>query len=127
MRNLGIALALGALLAASVSLAQDTTSSGKSKSKNRTITGCLMQGDSASKFVLNGADGSSWDVKSDSVALPDHVGHTVTATGTVSNVTMHNAKEEAKDAAAAAGAKKENNEHGDLEITSVKMVSKTCK
>src|SRR6516225_10586491 len=122
MKNFGISVALGVLLVASVSLAQDTTSSGKSKSKNRTITGCLMQGDSASKFVLNGADGSSWDVKSDSVALSDHVGHTVTATGTVSNVTMHNAKEEAKDAAAAAGAKKENNEHGDLEITSVKMV-----
>jgi hypothetical protein len=127
MRNLAISLALGVLLAASVSLAQDTTSSGKSKAKDRTITGCLMQGDSASKFVLNGKDGSTWDVKSDSVTLADHVGHTVTATGTVSNVTMHNAKEEAKDAAAAAGVKKDNSEHGDMEITSVKMVSKSCK
>jgi hypothetical protein len=41
--------------------------------------------------------------------------------------TMHNAKEEAKDAAAAAGVKQTNNEHGDLEVTSVKMVSKSCK
>ena len=125
MRNFVISVALGVLLMASISLAQDTTSSGKSKSKDRTITGCLMQGDSASKFVLNGKDGSTWDVKSDSVTLADHVGHTVTATGTVSNVTMHNAKEEAKDAAA--GVKKDNNEHGDMEITSVKMVSKSCK
>lgn len=126
MRNLGI-LVLGALLMTGVSLAQDTTSSGKSKSESRTVTGCLTQGSSGDKFVLNGNDGSTWDVKSDSVALADHVGHTITVKGTVSNVTMHNAKEEAKDAAASAGVKKTNNEHGDMEITSVKMVSKSCK
>jgi len=54
------------------------------------------------------------------------VGHTVTAKGTVSNVTMHNMKEEAKDAAAKTGMKKSNDEHGDLEVSSVKMVSKSC-
>jgi len=127
MRNLAIALVLGALLVAGMSLAQDTTSSGKSKAKVRTITGCLTQGDSSGKFVLNGNDGSTWDVKSDTVSLADHVGHTVTAKGSVSNVTMHNAKEETKDAAASAGMKKTNDEHGDLEIASVKMVSKSCK
>lgn len=126
MRNLGI-LVLGALLMTGVSLAQDTTSSGKSKSQSRTVTGCLTQGSSGDKFVLNGNDGSTWDVKSDSVALGDHVGHTIAVKGTVSNVTMHNAKEEAKDAAASAGVKKTNNEHGDMEIMSVKMVSKSCK
>lgn len=127
MKNLGISLALGVLLVASASLAQDTTNSGKSKSKERTITGCLAQGDSSNKFVLNGNDGSTWDVKSDSVSLADHVGHTITAKGTISNVTMHNAKEEAKDAATSAGMKKNNDEHGDMEIASVKMVSKSCK
>jgi len=127
MKNLGISLTLGLLLLAGVGAAQDTTSSGKSKSKNRTITGCLTQGDSTGKFVLNGNDGSTWDVKSESVALADHVGHTITATGAVSNVTMHNAKEEAKDAAASAGATKTNDEHGDMEVASVKMVSKSCK
>ena len=127
MRNLAIALVLGALLVAGMSLAQDTTSSGKSKAKVRTITGCLTQGDSSGKFVLNGNDGSTWDVKSDTVSLADHVGHTITARGSVSNVTMHNAKEETKDAAASAGMKKTNDEHGDLEIASVKMVSKSCK
>lgn len=127
MKNLVISLALGLMLLASVSLAQDTTSSGKSKAKNRTITGCLTQGSSADTFVLNGNDGSTWDVKSDSVSHADHVGHTVSATGTVSNVTMHNAKEQAKDEAASAGMTKSNNEHGDLQVSSVKMVSKSCK
>ena len=127
MNNAGISLVLGVLLLASVSLAQDTTSSGKSKAKERTITGCLAQGSNTNKFVLNGNDGSTWDVTSDSVSLADHVGHTITAKGTVSNVTMHNAKEEAKDAAASAGMKNSNNEHGDMDIASVKMVSKSCK
>ena len=127
MKNLGISLVLAALLVVGISAAQDTTSSGKSKAKTRTITGCLTQGDSSGKYVLNGNDGSTWDVKSDTVPLADHVGHTVAAKGTVSNVTMHNAKEEAKDAAASAGMKKTNDEHGDLEVASVKMVSSSCK
>jgi hypothetical protein len=127
MKIPGIALLLSLLLFGGVSLAQDTTSSGKSKSQVRTITGCLAQGSNSDKFVLNGNDGSTWDVKSDSVSLADHVGHTITAKGTVSNVTAHNMKEEAKDAASSAGMKKSNDEHGDLQISSVKMVSKSCK
>jgi hypothetical protein len=127
MKTSGLAVALGLLLLGGVSLAQDTTSSGKSKSQVRSITGCLAQGSSSDKFVLNGNDGSTWDVKSDSVSLADHVGHTVTAKGTVSNVTMHNMKEETKDAASSAGMKKTNDEHGDLQVSSVKMVSKSCK
>ena len=118
---------LGLLLFASMLLAQDTTSSGKSKSEVRTITGCLSKGNNTDRLVLNGTDGSTWDVKSDKVVLADHVGHTVTAKGTVSNVTWHNMKEEAKDAASSAGVKKDNSEHGELEIESLKMVSKSCK
>jgi hypothetical protein len=127
MKISGIALVLGLLLLGGMALAQDTTSSGKSKSQVRSITGCLAQGTSSDKFVLNGNDGSTWDVKSDSVSLADHVGHTITAKGTVSNVTAHNMKEEAKDAAASAGMKKSNDEHGDLQVSSLKMVSKSCK
>ena len=126
MKKLGIALAVGVLLVTCVP-AQETTSSGKSKSKDRTITGCLSQGDGPNTFVLNADDGSTWDVKSDAVSLVDHVGHTITAKGIVSNITAHNAKEETKDAAASAGMKKSNNEHGDLKIESIKMVSKSCK
>jgi hypothetical protein len=127
MKTSGIALALSLLFFGGVAYAQDTTSSGKSKEQARTITGCIAQGSSSDKFVLNGNDGSTWDLKSDTVALADHVGHTVTIKGNVSNVTMHNMKEEAKDAASSAGMKKTNDEHGDLQVASVKMVSKSCK
>ena len=127
MKAIGVALACGLLLITVGSSAQDTTSSGKSKSADRTVTGCLAKGDSSKEFLLNGKDGSTWNLKSDQVALADHVGHTVTVKGVVSNVTMHNMKEEAKDAAADAGMKKENAEHGDMQVASLKMVSGSCK
>ena len=98
-----------------------------SKKEVRDITGCLSQGDSAKEFVLKGSDGSTWEVESDKVALADHVGHTVTATGVVSNGTMHNMKEDAKDAAKDSGMKKDDSEHGHLKVTAVKMVSESCK
>jgi hypothetical protein len=126
MKAIGVALACGLLLI-SVGSAQDTTSSGKSKSADRTVIGCLAKGDSAKEFVLNGQDGSTWNLKSDQVALAEHVGHTVKVQGVVSNVAMHNMKEEAKDAAAGAGVKKENSEHGDMQVASLKMVSGSCK
>jgi hypothetical protein len=129
MKTTGIAVFLGLFLAVAtnVSLGQDTTSSGKSKAEVRTITGCLAEGSSSKSYVLNANDGSTWDLKGDKVVLTDHVGHTITVKGTVSHVTMHNAKEEGKDAAAGAGMKKTNDEHGDLDVASVKMVSESCK
>jgi hypothetical protein len=58
--------------------------------------------------------------------LAEHVGHTVSATGVVSNAKMHNMKEDTKDMAHDSGATKENNEHGHLKVTDVKMVSDSC-
>jgi hypothetical protein len=66
-------------------------------------------------------------VRSSKVALAEHVGHTVTATGVVSNATAHNMKEDAKDAAKDSGMKKSDTEHGHMKITDVKMVSDSCK
>ena len=115
-----------ACLGSAFMIAQDSSSSEKGKAENRTITGCLAKGDSADEFVLQAKNGSTWDVKSDSVALADHVGHTVAITGAVENSTMHNMKESAKDAAADTGMKKDNKEHGSLKATNVKMVSDSC-
>jgi hypothetical protein len=75
----------------------------KSKAETRDITGCLSKGDSANEFLLKANDGSTWEVKSSNVALADHVGHTVTATGVVSNAKMHNMNDDAKDAAKDSG------------------------
>jgi hypothetical protein len=104
----------------------------KPKSKVRTITGCLTKAEGGDEYLLTGKNGSTWEVhshdNSDSrVSLSDHVGHTVTATGVVSNSKLHNLKEDAKDTATDAGVKKDNREHGHLTITAIKMVSETCK
>jgi hypothetical protein len=103
----------------------------KPKSKVRTITGCLTKAKGGDEYLLAGKNGSTWEVHSDNsdsrVSLSDHVGHTVTATGVVSNSKLHNLKEDAKDTATDTGVKKDNREHGHLTITSIKMVSESCK
>jgi hypothetical protein len=109
--------------------AQDASIDAKSKSDTRTITGCLSKGDnsaSSKEYLLTADDGSTWEVRSDSVSLADHVGQTVSATGVVKNATAHNLKEDAKDAAADAHMKKDSSEHGHMTITDVKKVSESC-
>jgi hypothetical protein len=101
-------------------------SSDKGKSDTRTITGCLAQGDNAKEFKLTAEDGSTWEVRSSAVSLAEHVGHTVSATGVVSNAMAHNMKEDTKDMAHDTGMKKDNKEHGHLKVTDLKMVSDSC-
>lgn len=104
-----------------------TLSLAKDKADVRDVTGCLSKGDDANEFLLTGSDGSTWEVRSSKVSLAEHVGHTVTATGVVSNAAMHNMKEDAKDAAKDSGMTKSNDEHGHMKVTAVKMVSESCK
>lgn len=118
------------VLALSWAVAQDTSVDTKSKSDTRTITGCLSKGDnsaSSNEYLLMANDGSTWEVRSDTVSLADHVGHQVSATGVVSNATAHNLKEDAKDAAHDARMKKDNSEHGHMMITDVQMISDSCR
>jgi hypothetical protein len=112
---------------ASSAFAQD-----KPKSKVRTITGCLSKAKGADEYLLTGKNGSTWEVHSSDnsnsqVSLSDHVGHTVTATGVVSNAKLHNLKEDAKETAKDTGVTKDDKEHGHLTITAIKMVSESCK
>jgi hypothetical protein len=125
LTNILLFLVLGAFGIASA-FAQDTTGDSKGKAATRTITGCLAKGDSANEFDLKAKNGSTWELKSDQVALADHVGHTVSVTGVVSNRKMHNLKEDAKDAAKDTGMKKSNTEHGHMTVTDVQMVSSSC-
>jgi len=123
------ALLLGLMLFVFSSMstfAQNSDDDAKSKSKTRTLTGCLMKGDGSSEYLLTARDGSTWEVRSDAVSLADHVGQTVSATGVVSNSTAHNLKEDAKDAARDAHMKKGNTEHGHMTITDVQKVSGSC-
>ena len=112
---------------ASSAFAQD-----KPKSKVRTITGCLSKAKGGDEYLLTGKNGSTWEVHSkdssnSQVSFSDHVGHTVTATGVVSHSKLHNLKEDAKETAKDTGATKEDKEHGHLTVTSIKMVSESCR
>jgi hypothetical protein len=121
-----------ALLASAVSLAQDaatppnTTASAQAKQdaktvKPKTVTGCLTKGNQPGEVTLTAADGKTWDLRSDSVKLEEHIGHQVSATGTVTHETK---AEEKKEGQVEKAASKEA--YGDLNVTEVKMVSETC-
>jgi hypothetical protein len=122
MKTLGLCL----LLACFMSVWAMADDNSKGKSDTRTVTGCLQQTSHNNQFLLKANDGSSWTVSSDTTPLAEHVGHTVTVTGIVSNSKMHNMKEDTKDMAHDTGVKKSNNEHGRLKATDVQMVSSSC-
>jgi hypothetical protein len=111
--------------AAGLATAQDTTKT--THKKARTLTGCLQKGDDANEYQLTTAKGGTWEVKSDSLKLGDHVGHRVTITGVVSNAKMHGMKEDAKAEAKEHGMGKNYTEHGHMTVTNLTMVSDSCK
>jgi len=91
-----------------------------------TVTGCLQKGDSADEFAIMGKNGKTWELRSKTVKLDEHIGHTVTVTG----VRHHESKaEEAKEEKTEGkeSKKAEAKEAGDLRVTSLKMVSESCK
>jgi len=110
---------------AGLATAQDTTKT--THKKARTLRGCLQKGDDANEYQLTTAKGGTWEIKSDSLKLGDHVGHTVTITGVVSNAKMHGMKEDAKAEAKEHGMGKNSTEHGHMTVTNLTMVSDSCK
>jgi hypothetical protein len=121
-----ITLAFLALLmfAGWLATAQETTKT--TSKKTRTITGCLQKGDEAHEYKLTTAKGGTWEIKSDTLKLGEHVGHTVTITGVVSNATLHGAKEDAKAEAKEHGIDTDSTEHGHMTVTYLKMVNDSC-
>ena len=109
---------------AGLATAQDTTKT--THNKTRTLTGCLQKGEDANEYNLTAKGGGTWEIKSDSVKLDEHVGHTVKIVGVVSNATMHGMKEDAKEEMKEHGMDKQTAEHGHMTVTHLTMVSDTC-
>src|ERR1700730_12107992 len=95
--------------------AQDTTK--VTHKKTRTLTGCLQKGEGASEYNLTTKNGGTWEVKSDSVNLGEHVGHTVKITGVVSHAKAHGMKEDTKAEMKEHGMDKQATEHGHMTVT----------
>jgi len=93
----------------------------KSASQTKTVTGCLQKGDQPDQFSITGEDGKSWELRSSTVKLADHVGHQVTVTG---SPTREAKAEEKKEGQVEKAAGKE--ELGELRVTSLNMVSQSC-
>jgi hypothetical protein len=110
--------------AAGLATAQDTTR--KTHKKTRTLTGCLQKGEDAHEYNLTTKGGATWEIKSDSVTLDEHVGHTVTVTGVVSHHKEHAMKEDAKAEMKEHGVDKDTKEHGHMTVTALTMGSDTC-
>jgi len=90
---------------------------------SQTVTGCLQKGLENKGYFLLTADGQHWELYPTSkVSLAEHVGHTVTVTGTVAK---RSPEQEEKNQPYE---KKEitGKEHADLNVSSLKMVSDTC-
>jgi hypothetical protein len=90
------------------------------RAKLKTVTGCLQKGDQPDQFSITGEDRKSWDLRSTTVKLADHVGHQVTVTG---SPTREAKAEEKKEGQVENAARKE--ELGELRVTSLKMVSQS--
>lgn len=82
-----------------------------------TVTGCLQKGDEPQEFAITGTDGKNYELVSSSVKLSEHVGHKVSVTGTT--IAEKNEADE----------KREQGEgwSGKIKVSSLKMVSETCK
>jgi len=110
--------------AAGLATAQDTTKT--THKKTRTLTGCLQKGEDANEYNFTAKDGGTWEIKSDTVKLDEHVGHTVKIIGVVSNATAHGMKEDVKEEMNEHGMDKHATERGHMTVTDLTMVSDTC-
>lgn len=107
-------------------LAQETAASNKKASEVRKLTGCLQKGDGTYEYALTAKDRSTWEIRSSTVKLSPHVGHTVTVTGLVSHPDLHKMKEDVKDEMKEQGVAKDAKEYGHLRATRIAMVSESC-
>jgi hypothetical protein len=84
----------------------------------QTVTGCLKaNGDEKGEYAITDKDGKKYGLRSKTVALSKHVGHTVTVTGTMRKGDDDDEKYEKKSG---------SSEAGDLQVTALTMVSPTC-
>lgn len=99
-----------------------TAQQAEKKGSSKTVTGCLQKSDEADEFRLTATDGKTYDLRSSSVKLSDHVGHQVTVTGSFKPEGGDKEADESKEAKE--GGKKEA---GDIQVQKLKMVSESCK
>jgi hypothetical protein len=114
-----ISLIVVVLFAGCVFLVAASAQKNGDKNGNVTVTGCLQKGDEAGEFSLTGTDGKLYGLRSSSVKLGDHVGHKITVSGKF-KAEKYEENEEKENKGAGA------REAGDIQVSSLKMVSSSC-
>jgi hypothetical protein len=88
------------------------------------VTGCLQKGDEKNEFVITDKAGKKYEIMSKSVALGEHVGHTVTVKGTA--IMEEKGEKEAKEEKSEKAEEAKEYEGGHVQVTSLAMVSPKC-
>ena len=102
-------LAIATMTIPGIAVTQETDGS------THTATGCLGKSPTANIYMLTDEDGKLWDLRSETVPLGPHVGHTVTVTGTI--------PKDSKGSGSSGDTAPQNH----LLVTSLKMVRDNCK
>lgn len=89
------------------------TAAGQTSSSHTTVQGCLSGADG--KYTLTEKSGTAYNLTGDTSKLAEHVGHEIKVTGSTGAASGSSA---ASTGSAASGQS--------LDVSSVKMVSKTC-
>jgi hypothetical protein len=96
-----------------------------------TVTGCLQAGNKAGHYTLTADDGTTYHLRSKQVNLGEHVGHTVTVTGTIPQRkgagSPSSSMSSDPNAQNAAGQNEGHAGGNMLVVTDLKMVSDSCK
>ena len=106
-------LLLGVVWAAAQNSPAGQKDSGAMAGSQTTVSGCL--GGADGKYTLTDTKGNTFQLTGDTSKLADHVGHEVKITGNSSG------------SASSSGAMGQGGASQSLEVSSMKMVSKTCK
>lgn len=117
-----LGLILGLVLVTCVLLFAMAAEKTSKKNGSVSVTGCLQKGDEANEFSLTGDDGKTYDLRSSSVNLADHVGHTVTVSGNLRSEANDEDEDEAKESKETG-----KKEAGEIQVSNLKMVSESCK
>lgn len=90
-------------------------------SKTQSVTGCLQKGVETGGFFIPGEDGTIWELSGKVDAA--HVGHKVTVNGHV----LHRSKTEEAKFTDSEKQEADGKPYADFQVTSLKMVSDSCK
>jgi hypothetical protein len=86
------------------------------KTAATTVTGCLQRGDEEDEFAIRDANEKTYELVSRTIKLSAHVGHKVRVTGALMGEEGEEQEREAGEGRA-----------GKIYVTSLKMISDSCK